>query len=128
MYMNLAYRYVASRKQPNTTTVYPFVDWWSHQPTTKELHRKVSFPDVPVDPSDVLLVEGDFTTAFNERSNNARYDAVVTLFFIDTARNVLSYMETIYRVLKPGKLQPSPRSSPPGLCLEKVISDEDWYK
>ena len=65
----------------------------------------MSFPDVPVDPSDVLLVEGDFTTAFNERGNTGRYDAVVTLFFIDTARNALSYMETIHRVLKPGKLQ-----------------------
>lgn len=102
MYMNFAYRYVTSRRQVNSTAAYPFIDWWSHQPTTQELHRRVTFPDVPVDPSDVLLVEGDFTTAFNGQNNTGRYDAVVTLFFIDTARNVLSYMETIRRVLKPG--------------------------
>ncbi|KAL1960798.1 hypothetical protein VTO42DRAFT_6628 [Malbranchea cinnamomea] len=104
MYMNLAYRYVVSQRHANSKTIYPFIDWWSHQPTTKELHRAVSFPDVSVNFSDVLLVEGDFTTAFNEKHETGSYDAVVTLFFIDTARSVLSYMETIHQVLKPGNI------------------------
>lgn len=104
MYMNLAYRFVMSRREAGSTALYPFIDWWSHQATTEKLHRQVVFPDVPVDPSDVLLVEGDFTTAFNEQgASTGGYDAVVTLFFIDTARSLLSYLETIHRVLKPGK-------------------------
>ena len=116
MYMNLAYRYVKSRREPRSTTIYPFIDWWSHQPTTEELHRQVAFPDVHVDPTDVLLVEGDFTTALNDPSHTGSYDTVVTLFFIDTARNLLSYLETIHRVLKPGKpTEPLPSYSYLGL-------------
>lgn len=32
----------------------------------------------------------------------ASFDAVVTCFFIDTAHNVLQYLEVIHAVLKPG--------------------------
>ena len=62
--------------------------------------RPVAFPDIPFDPAAVLLVEGDFTTAFGDET--ATYDAVVTHFFIDTARNLMSYFDTIARLLKPG--------------------------
>jgi carnosine N-methyltransferase len=102
-YMNIAYRYVTSLRQPNSTVIHPFLDWWSHQPTTSELHRRVTFPDIPVDASAALLVEGDFTTAFKGRDDTGHYDAVVTFFFIDTARSLLSYLETIHRLLKPGE-------------------------
>lgn len=30
------------------------------------------------------------------------FDSVVTVFFLDTAHNVIAYIETIYDVLKPG--------------------------
>lgn len=30
------------------------------------------------------------------------WDCVATCFFIDTAHNVLEYMETIWKILKPG--------------------------
>ena len=30
------------------------------------------------------------------------WDAVLTCFFIDTARNIVEYLETIYRILKRG--------------------------
>ena len=30
------------------------------------------------------------------------WDAVVTCFFIDTAHNIVEYLEIIYKVLKPG--------------------------
>lgn len=32
----------------------------------------------------------------------AVYDAIVTHFFIDTARNLMSYLDTIYALLRPG--------------------------
>jgi carnosine N-methyltransferase len=64
--------------------------------------RPVAFPHVPVNPRSVVLVEGDFTTAFTGRDSTASYDVVVTHFFIDTARNLASYLDTIERVLKPG--------------------------
>ena len=30
------------------------------------------------------------------------WDAIATCFFLDTAKNVISYIETIYNILKPG--------------------------
>lgn len=73
--------------------MYPFIELWSHLKTKKEMRRKVSFPDVPVNTSQVLLVEGDFTRVFKESSSG--FDAIVTLFFIDTARNLMAYFEAI---------------------------------
>lgn len=37
------------------------------------------------------------------------WDAVVTCFFIDTAHNIVEYLEVIARVLKPG-----------GVCLKYI--------
>ncbi|KAL2008233.1 hypothetical protein VTN00DRAFT_8215 [Thermoascus crustaceus] len=121
-YMNLAYRYLESlllrHNTPNpnsansaTATFHPFIDWWSHHASTADLKRPITFPDsvpVPVNtsssssPSSVLLVEGDFTTIFSSPDDVGKYDAIITLFFIDTARNLLSYLETIHRLLRPG--------------------------
>lgn len=64
--------------------------------------RPISFPDTPIHPDSVLLVEGDFTTAFPPPRSNGHYDALVTHFFIDTARNLAAYLETIARLLRPG--------------------------
>ncbi|PKS05976.1 hypothetical protein jhhlp_007809 [Lomentospora prolificans] len=100
MYMNVMSRFLDSQPSTALSEVYPFVDYWSHHVTNADMMRKISFPDKPVNSTAVLLVEGDFTTAFSEQ--NAYFDSVVTHFFIDTARNLMSYFDTIHRVLKPG--------------------------
>ncbi|KFY51071.1 hypothetical protein V496_08987 [Pseudogymnoascus sp. VKM F-4515 (FW-2607)] len=98
-YMNLAYRYIASLKKVKEESLYPYVDSWSHQPTTEELQREVHFPDLIASPDGLIHVEGDFTTEFKRHD---KFDVIVTLFFIDTARNLLHYFETIRDLLKPG--------------------------
>ena len=30
------------------------------------------------------------------------WDCLATVFFIDTAHNIITYIETIYKILKPG--------------------------
>ncbi|KAL7275973.1 hypothetical protein RUND412_001042 [Rhizina undulata] len=106
-YITLCNRWLFSldpgRSKERSWTFHPFINWWSHQRTTTSLLREVSFPDVV--PSlaaqeRLSLVEGDFTTSF--LSEAGTYDVVVTLFFIDTARNIVDYLEKIYSVLKPG--------------------------
>ncbi|KAJ5275631.1 hypothetical protein N7505_004176 [Penicillium chrysogenum] len=99
-YMNLAYRYVSSRSVPNSVPFHPYIDWWSHHATTEDLQRSITFPNQVIRPSSVLLIEGDFTTVFAEHTG--QYDILVTLFFIDTARNLVTYLETIHRLLRPG--------------------------
>lgn len=100
MYMNLAYRFLEAHPRPESTSFHPFIDGWSHHVSNADMFRGVSFPDVRVNASSVLLVEGDFVSEFQGRKGE--YDVVVTHFFIDTARNVMSYLDTIYAALKPG--------------------------
>ncbi|KAL4738231.1 N2227-like protein-domain-containing protein [Aspergillus similis] len=103
-YMNLIHRYAVQIHAPNSLTYRPYIDWWSHHATTSDMQRAVSFPDFiprPSSKASVVMIEGDFTTVFEE-SDSSTYDIIVTFFFIDTARNLVNYLETIYRLLKPG--------------------------
>ena len=100
MYMNAAYRFLESHHRRHSGSFYPFVDSWSHHATTGDMLRQVLFPDVAIDVSSVLLIEGDFTTILREHGGT--YDIVLTYFFIDTARNLMSYLNAIYMLLKPG--------------------------
>ncbi|KAL5940625.1 hypothetical protein ACKVV1_008293 [Pyricularia oryzae] len=104
MYMNVAYRFLQAHSNPDSFAAHPFIDNWSHHATAANQFRGVASPDVRLNTSAALLVEGDFTTVFSkpEKKDMAAYDAVVTHFFIDTARNLMSYIDTIYAVLKPG--------------------------
>ncbi|SPO01496.1 related to putative trehalase [Cephalotrichum gorgonifer] len=100
MYMNVMYRFLEEHTATAAESVYPFVDYWSHHVSNADMLRKVSFPDTPVNGSAVLLVEGDFTTVFQDKAGY--FDAIVTHFFIDTARNIISYFDTIHKLLPPG--------------------------
>ncbi|KAF5525855.1 Carnosine N-methyltransferase [Colletotrichum aenigma] len=100
MFMNLAYRFLEAHPRPGAKSVHPFIDSWSHHATNDDMFRGVSFPDARVNASSVLLVEGDFVTQF--KSHKGEYDAIITHFFIDTARNVMSYFDVIHAALKPG--------------------------
>jgi len=66
-----------------------------------------SVPDTfPADSPQVLrrisFLHGDFTSLYRTRAFGAHFDLVATCFFIDTATNVVEYVETIRHVLKPG--------------------------
>ena len=101
-YMIAAYRYLEAHPTPAAIRLHPFIDSLSHHATTADLTRQVALPAEDAMPAaaSVLLVEGDFTTAFVDRAG--RYDAVVTHFFLDTARNLVSYLDTIHALLRPG--------------------------
>ncbi|KAF5664486.1 trehalase [Fusarium heterosporum] len=100
MYMNIAYRFIETNRLRNFHSFHPFVDGWSHHATEQDMTRELAFPDTSLNSSSVVLVEGDFTTVFNDKTGT--FDVVVTYFFIDTARNLMSYLDTIKKVLKPG--------------------------
>ncbi|KAK2079230.1 hypothetical protein QBZ16_002921 [Prototheca wickerhamii] len=50
------------------------------------------------------MVAGDFLEVFQRSEYRGAFDCVATCFFIDTAHNVVAYMETIAAILKPGGL------------------------
>jgi len=110
MYQNVVYRFLEAHHthayagwggDNMHNTVFPFVDSWSHHKTIADMLRAISFPEVRLNAGAVVLAEGDFTTAFGSKKTG-HFDVVVTHFFIDTARNFMSYLDIIFRVLKPG--------------------------
>nr|CAD1828157.1 unnamed protein product [Ananas comosus var. bracteatus] len=45
---------------------------------------------------------GDFVEVYNDESQEASWDSVVTCFFLDTAHNIVEYIEIISKILKDG--------------------------
>ncbi|OAA53374.1 N2227-like protein [Cordyceps fumosorosea ARSEF 2679] len=127
-FMNVAYRFLETFPDANASVCHPFADTWSHHITEGDMLRPVRFPEVSLDRGgdSVLLVEGDFTTVFNHELGS--YDVLLTYFFIDTARNLMSYFDTIEKLLRPGgywiNLGPLLYGTGPlvQLSLEEIIS------
>lgn len=91
----------------NQFSLYPYLHSFSNSRSASDLLAPVPIPDVL--PSDVEDSQGDFSFASGDflqvyaaPSERGTWDAVATCFFIDTARNVVDYLEMIWRLLKPG--------------------------
>ncbi|XP_022106603.1 carnosine N-methyltransferase-like isoform X2 [Acanthaster planci] len=86
-------------------TLYPWIHQFSNIKSTLHQTRQVSIPDVNPsslqEDADFSMVAGDFLEVY---TTPAQWDCVATCFFIDTAHNILDYIETIYKILKPGGL------------------------
>lgn len=73
-----------------------------------QMLRKLQIPDVSprsffADASrthDFSMCAGEFLEVYADQTAN--WDAIVTCFFIDTAPNVIEYIEAFYRLLRPG--------------------------
>ena len=108
----LALRYLLSlgsssnTSEPTAHVLHPYVGWWSHHRSTAAMLRAVAFPDVLPDAAvlpRLSVVEGDFVSLFGgSSSGSGTFDAVATLFFIDTARNMVAYLAAIHAALRPG--------------------------
>lgn len=87
----------------NSLRVYPWVHSGSNTLGNADQLREATFPDV--DPSDLpprsqfTMAAGDFLEIYTEESV---WDCVATCFFIDCANNIVAFIETIYKILKPG--------------------------
>ena len=95
----LAYELIAN----HTTSLHqhalqPFITKWTFQANPASRYSTLMLPDHWPNKK-VKLVEGDFLDMFVE---DAEFDAIVTLFFIDISDNVIDFIETIHRLLKPG--------------------------
>ncbi|KAF7667890.1 hypothetical protein LDENG_00042380 [Lucifuga dentata] len=87
----------------NSLTLYPWIHQFSNNKKSSDQRRSISFPDInpqSLPPnSDFSMVAGDFLEVY---SDSESWDCVATCFFIDTAHNVIEYVETIWKILKPG--------------------------
>ena len=95
-----------SSSAANEFLIYPFCHSLSNIRTLEGATRRIPVPDVA--PADELLkgggsmsmAAGDWLDIYQDEAS--QWDAVVTCFFIDTAHNVIDYLERIRKLLKPG--------------------------
>lgn len=96
--------------------LYPFALSFSNHATRAHQLRKVMIPDIH--PGTALeeasaetdthafermgMAAADFCVAYKESRNRDAYNAVLTVFFIDTAPNLIAYIETVWHCLQPG--------------------------
>ncbi|XP_011004471.1 PREDICTED: UPF0586 protein C9orf41 homolog isoform X2 [Populus euphratica] len=87
-------------------TIYPWIHSNCNSLSDSDQLRPVSIPDIH--PASAGITEGfsmcggDFVEVYSDPSQVGVWDAVVTCFFIDTAHNIVEYIEIISRILKDG--------------------------
>ncbi|NXT33257.1 CARME methyltransferase, partial [Pelecanoides urinatrix] len=87
----------------NSCKLYPWIHQFSNNRRSADQIRPIYFPDV--DPhslpsgSNFSMTAGDFQEIYSECNT---WDCIATCFFIDTAHNVIDYIDTIWKILKPG--------------------------
>ena len=95
--------YLFNYSKINQFTFQPFIRSFSNYLTEETVFTKFSFPDESItlnDKGDITFFAGDFTKMYNDKQNI--YECVITCFFIDTAKNVIEYIDIIEKVLKKG--------------------------
>lgn len=103
-FMLFSSNFVLNRcEEENALTLYPWIHQFSNNKKSSDQTRPIRFPDVnpqslPLN-TDFSMVAGDFVEVYREPEC---WDCVATCFFIDTANNVLEYVDTIWNILKPG--------------------------
>ncbi|KAG2712609.1 hypothetical protein I3760_04G135100 [Carya illinoinensis] len=87
-------------------TIYPWVHSNCNSLSDSDQLRPVLIPDIH--PASAGITEGfsmcggDFVEVYSDPSQVGVWDVVVTCFFIDTAHNIIEYIEIISRILKDG--------------------------
>jgi len=113
-YMLFPSFYILNRTQKiNEHTLYPYIHSFSNCRGADSLTRAVQIPDIlpyqiPQN-VDFSYVAGDFEEIYGALPGNRKghevqdgmWDAVMTCFFIDTAKNIVNYLRIIHRLLAP---------------------------
>uniref|UniRef100_A0A7S3SBK3 carnosine N-methyltransferase n=1 Tax=Strombidinopsis acuminata TaxID=141414 RepID=A0A7S3SBK3_9SPIT len=88
-------------------TIFPYVLSTAHRAGKSDHLRAVKIPDVCPrnalgDDSELSMATGEFIEVYKDQE--AEWDAMATVFFLDTAKNVFLYIRIIAHVVKPGGL------------------------
>ncbi|KAF8819358.1 methyltransferase [Cardiosporidium cionae] len=93
--------------KPKACLIYPFCLSTSNRKQHNDNLTPILIPDV--NPSDHVTADYDFSMSAGEfievyGNQKAKWDGILTCFFIDTAKNILQYIRTIALILRPGGL------------------------
>lgn len=108
----------------NHHTIYPWIHGFSNHISRSQHLQPVLIPDIhpgkelqdaaplrayPVAsdrdstlPGEMSMSASDFLSLYGDAAHKSTYDAVATVFFLDTAPNPIRYIETINNCLRPG--------------------------
>lgn len=85
----------------------PYIHTFSNNLNENNPFRDISFPDIDLSEFnesltdlDISIVAGEFVETYKVKSMMT-YHSVLTQFFIDTAHNIIDYIETIHSILIP---------------------------
>ncbi|KAI9260802.1 N2227-like protein-domain-containing protein [Sporodiniella umbellata] len=105
-YMLFGSHFILNRvEKANQYDIFPFIHSFSNIKTDEKQLEPITIPDIlPTNlPStvDFSMVAGDFVEIYGQRESNfGAWDVIVTCYFIDTASNILEYLEVIHKALK----------------------------
>ncbi|CAG8975920.1 hypothetical protein HYALB_00007048 [Hymenoscyphus albidus] len=93
-------------------TLYPWAHSFSNHKSRKNHLKSVLIPDVSTgdlmthteESGDMSMSASDFLLLYGSKKQQDRFDAVATVFFLDTAPNLIRYIETVRNCLKTGGL------------------------
>ena len=93
----------------NEYMIQPFIHSFSNLYNEDIPFKKVYIPDenladelAKTDTGEMSMVAGEFVRVYKDKLNF--FDSVVTCYFIDTANNIIQYIETIHNIMKIGGL------------------------
>ena len=93
----------------NEYTIQPLIHSFSNIISEDIPFTKIMIPDVNLaeelsktDTGEMSMVAGEFCRVYKDKNNF--FDSIVTCYFIDTANNIIQYIETIHNILKIGGL------------------------
>ncbi|KAM0004371.1 putative S-adenosyl-L-methionine-dependent methyltransferase [Helianthus debilis subsp. tardiflorus] len=106
-YMMICSSFILNQTQDvGEWTIHPWIHSNCNSLSDADQLRAVSIPDIH--PAGAGITEGfsmcggDFVEVYNDPSQVGAWDAVVTCFFLDTAHNIVEYIEIISKILKDG--------------------------
>ncbi|KAK4114889.1 N2227-domain-containing protein [Canariomyces notabilis] len=99
--------------RPGKHTIYPWIHTFSNHQTRSNHLRGYAIPDVHCATEltkaeqtrrvgTMSMSAADFLCLYSQEDRAAAYDVVASVFFLDTAPNLIRYLETIFHCLKPG--------------------------
>lgn len=104
-HMLLASFYILNKcNESSEFKIYPYLKHFSNNFRNEDQIRGVSVPDVlpgsHITERNFSMTAGDFVEVYCKQDEE--WDVVATCFFIDTAQNIVEYIDVIHRILKPG--------------------------
>jgi carnosine N-methyltransferase len=109
----LASSWILNHAGATPHALYPFVTQFTNLRSRQQQLRKVMIPDIH--PAEGMkqasaageefgkmdMTAGDFVVLYSGEECIAKFDAIVTMFFIDTAPNLIRYIDTVRNCLRP---------------------------